>query len=352
MSFYKEKCERCGDEPFNKRLGLCLDCVHLIVEEVGFKPLEDYPGGSNLDWPLQCLTCERISNKRLSNLRQGKGCKGCRGHIGVEEMKQVMREKASLEPIVEYPGSSRNWKSQCLKCGGIISVNCSYSNVKIGISRGCPKCRPEPKPPTRPCKVEGCPNESFSPYGSPGKCEKCYLELFTNAGYIPLEPYNTSGRLRCECEACGKQYSVDTGNVMAGKRCRCLCRTGFDPSRPSVIYIVESECKTIRKFGISNHPDQRYKDHQRQGFTVVVDEMAFNTGWDAEFIERRILEKVRRVEAGPALKASSMKQGGWSETYWTEKAPSLSLKDYLSNSASTCWSFNYGKETSFDDRTF
>jgi hypothetical protein len=101
------------------------------------KPLEEYPG-NHKPWKCECLSCGRTVTPHYSSVQQGrKGCAYCAGRkVDPLNAIEVMRN-ANLEPLEEYPGSSKKWKCRCLSCQQIVEPK--YGNIQQG-GDGCQQC--------------------------------------------------------------------------------------------------------------------------------------------------------------------------------------------------------------------
>lgn len=82
-------------------------------------------------------------------------------------------------------------------------------------------------------------------------------------------------------------------------------KSGFDPTKPSVLYLVilDSPHECYVGFGVSNKFERRLNDHirnsNRAGFSfVVVDIIEFKNGKDASDIERKLKHTLPIVDSG------------------------------------------------------
>jgi len=114
-----------------------LETAKALMLASNLKPLVEYPGGHK-PWKCECLTCHRIVSPQYSSVQQGrKGCAYCAGRkIDPIEALKVMKT-SELQPLEEFPGSHKNWRCKCVKCGEIVYPK--YTNIRQGWG-GCKKC--------------------------------------------------------------------------------------------------------------------------------------------------------------------------------------------------------------------
>jgi hypothetical protein len=86
-----------------------------LMKKAGFKTLVSYPGGSK-PWKSQCLKCKKIHSPQYTSVKLGAGCKFC-AHKAVDpkDAEKIMQSRGfkALEP---YPGATKNWLVRCNKC--------------------------------------------------------------------------------------------------------------------------------------------------------------------------------------------------------------------------------------------
>ena len=260
---------------------------------IGLTPIISFPGASK-PWLSKCNKCKSEVKPRLADIRMGhSGCKKCADELGgkkrrlnsnpvragvttnFSEVLEVMRS-ADLEPLEEYEGSQKKWKSKCLKCGAIVSPR--YTTIAQG-GGGCMDCFREEqigrgrldeesasmvmraknlepletypgamKPWT--CKCLDCGNiikpryahiqqgrKGCSFCGTKSNRDKMRLpqeEAFAVArsnGFEPLEPYR--GRhfaWKCRCLKCGKTIAPHYAGIVTGGGCRFCSGLVVDPA--------------------------------------------------------------------------------------------------------------------------
>jgi hypothetical protein len=99
-----------------------------------------------------------------------------------------------------------------------------------------------------------------------------------------------------------------------GTGCPECASHGFSQVAPGVLYLVATPGRRVYKYGIANDPELRLANHERQGFTEVLEVHHFETGADARAAELRVMAHVRAQGWRPAMTAEKMPYGGASET--------------------------------------
>lgn len=150
---WKSECLICKNEvsprlaSIIKGNGGCVYCAGNIIdeseilarmEEVKLRPLVPYPGAFQ-KWECECLRCNRVVSTTYIYIRHSQtlGCQYCsKSKVDVKEAIDLFRI-AQLEPLEDYPGSKKGWKSRCLKCFQVVSP--SYRSIKTG-QGGCKFC--------------------------------------------------------------------------------------------------------------------------------------------------------------------------------------------------------------------
>ena len=285
------KCSKCGKEikprygNVKKGTAACVYCAgkkidagdaQRLMEGYGYKPLEPYPG-SNTPWRNVHLVCGEIVTPRFTALQSGKGgCVKCgfkatkEKQMGDPEKALAIMLSAGLQPLEDYPGASRPWKCECLKCGRVVTPN--YNRVKSGT--GCAYCAGkmvspseaievmrsaqleplEPYPGARThwkCKCLRC-NRTVSPtYGDvrigDGGCKYCgkkyvdpdeAVEVMRLKGFIPQTPYpgNAAG-WHCKCAKCGRDV-YPSYNTVKGRNTGCKYCAGVSVDAEDAVALM------------------------------------------------------------------------------------------------------------------
>jgi len=179
------------------------------------KPLEAYPG-NHKPWQCECLNCGRTVSPHYSSIKQGrKGCAYCAGKkVDPSEAIKIM-QLSRLQPLEDYPGSNKKWKSRCLECQEIVYPQ--YSNIRQG-SGGCKKCAGlivDPVEAKRLYESLGLSTSEVYPGASQpwrGTCLTCNNKVAPR--YSDLKNGKSNG-----CEYCGgsKVNPIDALNFMSAK---------------------------------------------------------------------------------------------------------------------------------------
>jgi hypothetical protein len=107
-----------------------------IMQKAGFKPLEPYKHRHH-PWKSECQKCGNIVAPHLGGIIGGQGCRFCSGLVVDPDKAREKMLAADLEPLVDYPGAGKPWKSKCTKCSRIVQPR--YSQLAYGIG-GCKFC--------------------------------------------------------------------------------------------------------------------------------------------------------------------------------------------------------------------
>jgi recombinational DNA repair protein (RecF pathway) len=204
-----------------------------IMQSGGYDPQVPYPG-NDIPWKCICKKCKRETYPRYHHVKsRGDGCKYCSGNvILIEDALRDLDEK-ELIPLVDFPGASKPWKSQCKKCGAKTSPR--LADLRIGHS-GCKRCADE---------LAGSKRRLINSPTRAGK-RTSYAEVLNvmrNANLEPLEPYKTSQtKWKCKCLKCDEivfpRYTTIAqggGGCMNCSRIEQLGRGKLDESTATVI---------------------------------------------------------------------------------------------------------------------
>jgi hypothetical protein len=184
-----------------------------ILKKAHFVPLEEFPGNSK-PWKVQCLKCKKESSPHLSSVKNGSSCAYCAGVKVDEADVRSYFKKAGYLPIGPYPGANKKWKAKHKPCGKIVYPE--YSKVKQG--RGCAVCSGNAKI-----------------YDTEAR------KLFLKNHLKPLEPFvNSQEPWKSECLKCGKTVSPKYTKVKArGHQCSYCAGSKVDPK--DAIELIKSK---------------------------------------------------------------------------------------------------------------
>lgn len=196
--------------------------ARLVMKRAGFEPLEPFKSGDT-PWRSRCLSCNREISPRFRHVRdRGYGCKYCSGHVIDPKEAQIEMKKAKLQPLIDFPGASKNWKSRCLKCKTIVSPR--LSDIRMGHS-GCKNCADIIGGRRR--RLDQNPTRA----GKSTKFDEVLL-VMRRANLEPLEPYQTSQtKWKCKCITCGAIVTPRYNQIKQGGG---GCRSCFLKKQPLI----------------------------------------------------------------------------------------------------------------------
>ena len=249
-------CQKCGYVESGLKGRVSEKLAIQIMKKAGLTPLTPYDGASK-PWKSRCSKCKQISSPTYSSIKSGTGCGVCAGKIVTEELAVKVMKKAKLRPLVPYPGSNKNWKCECLKCGKIVHPN--YGDVNQG-DGGCKYCgghfvEPEDavalmrlnnleplepyqntmKPWKSKCLICGklvTPRHASLQKGSGGckYCAKKFVDaedavmVMRKAKFEPLVPYPGSQKpWKCKCLRCGREVQPAYTTIVSGQKGCVYC---------------------------------------------------------------------------------------------------------------------------------
>lgn len=257
----------------------------VTLREAGFEPIEPYEG-ADTPWRSRCRACDNESWPRLSNVKNGSGCRWCaRNAVDPITAETVMRA-AGFTPLAPYPGTHTPWRCRCQHCHLVVTPR--YHGVRRGTGCG------------------GCKHAAVS---------EAAAFLMMEARLEPLAPYPGSNRKwTCRCLGCGKTvypfyYTIQRG----GGGCRACASSGFKAGERSTVYLLGNNGLGALKIGITDCSGLRLSLHQRRGWSPIC--TVETPGDRALFIEKNILRWWRvELSLPPFLGRQEMPQGGQSET--------------------------------------
>jgi hypothetical protein len=317
---------------------------------VNLKPLEPYVK-SGKPWKCQCLTCKKIVHPHYNSIRDGGGCKYCaKKFLDAEDAIKLMR-LSGVEPISQYAGSNKPWKSKCLTCLKIIEPR--LSDIKNGQSACayCARKRVDPKDaedfmlrnflkPLEPfnkamhpwkCQCLRCNKTVFPTYASIGQGQKgCVycggkkvdpdeaVQLFLKCDLQPLEPYEHSEKKwKSKCLKCQRVVSPTYHQVSQRYGgCKFCATYGLDFTKPAFFYLMVNEKLNSLKIGIGGEQarENRVDDHARQGW-LLYKKLTLENAEDIYDLEQKTLKWLREDMSYPRhLSKEQMPQSGWTET--------------------------------------
>lgn len=168
------------------------------LTERGFEAVDPFPGNTEMDWLVACLSCNRQKTIKLKKWRS-LGCRYCvRGpsHVEIDEL---MRQ-AALE-LVGTPESAANAAVRCLQCG-------EESVIDLGRARR-----------TGEVSCIYCKGWKLSPKQILNRISEANLEL------IGPPPNSSADKFLVRCGICGLETHKTLSNLRKGyKNCQFCAR--------------------------------------------------------------------------------------------------------------------------------
>lgn len=218
-------CIKCGyKENQRKQLKSAPEAIEFFRSK-GFEPLEDYPGSAR-PWRSKCQKCGFIVSPYFGRVKDGSGCGVCSKKIVVPEEAEKIMLKAKLKPLEKFPGSKKPWLCECLRCGK--EVKPLYGSVSQG-DGGCKFCGGH--------------------YVEP----EAAIKLMILNGVTPLEPYLNSGNpWLCKCNKCNREITPTYNYVQqGGNACSYCSGRKVDPAEAFEILIKAGATPTSKFPGAS-----------------------------------------------------------------------------------------------------
>ncbi len=236
-------------------------------------------------------------------------CSGSRALSGVNDMVTTHPQMASewhptkngdLLPLEVVAGTSRRLWWQCSE-GHEWQVS---GNARIRRGSGCPFCAGQRV-------IPGVNDMATTHVQLASEFHPSKNGVLTPADIIA----GTSRRIWWLCPS-GHEWQAVGRSRAVGTGCPICATTGFDPSKPALIYFIQHDTFDARKVGITNVGTTRLKDFRRLGWRVI----QTNTLDHGEVIratEKRVLNWIR-VDLGLPQHLGPLEMGragGWSETF-------------------------------------
>ena len=249
-------CLKCGRKRTVEAQRIPKAKAVAVMLGASLRPLEEF-NEAKKPWKCECLKCGKTVSPTYSAIRNGQGgCKYCaRKFVDAEDAIQVMIS-GGFEPLEDYSGAGKPWRSKCVACGfvssptfanvqnGSICTKCA--NKENGIKQRLPediaiaqmlkaKLQPlEPFPGTKipwkskclVCDHEVTPalGNIIQGHGGCGYCSGHIVEVdvaiaaMVAAGLTPLEDYKGSDMpWKCRHDVCGKVVSPSYASIRRGQ---------------------------------------------------------------------------------------------------------------------------------------
>ena len=126
------RCKYCAEKAFHPEVALA------IVTAAGWTPNEDFHG-STKPWRCTCNVCGESTGVYIRNVRNGTRCGVCAQRRTVPERAAARVRELGYEPVEPYPGNNKTpWHLIHVACGR--HVYPAYNGVASGTQGGCLPC--------------------------------------------------------------------------------------------------------------------------------------------------------------------------------------------------------------------
>jgi hypothetical protein len=132
----RNPCKHCAAIELGERKRKKVEKQNIQIMKKSFLLPQVSFSGNSKPWPSKCMKCGKKVNPHLSSVKNGSGCIYCAGTKVDELDVKAYFKKAGFVPIGAYPGAKERWKSLHKPCGKIVYP--AYSKVKKG--KGCAVC--------------------------------------------------------------------------------------------------------------------------------------------------------------------------------------------------------------------
>ena len=137
----------------------------------------------------------------------------------------------------------------------------------------------------------------------------------------------TEKKVGWKCEF-NHKWTTSVASRKAGSGCPSCATSGFDPNKPSYLYLIEHFDLHMFQIGITNFPDDRLTQHERRGWEVIELRGPMD-GQLTRQLETNCLHALEKRGAILGHKAGIDKFDGYSEA-WTKASLNLtSIKQML-----------------------
>ncbi len=203
-----------------------------------------------------------------NKLKRGRGCAKCAGvyQKTPEDYRKELGERfPEYETLEDYINNYTKILHKHKTCGHEWKV----TPTTILRDHGCPKCA-----------------------GNALKTPSDYRKELGVTEYEALENYINSGtKILHKHKVCGHEWETTPSHILRGHGCPKCSTSGFDPTKPAILYYLSVKNGTAFKIGITNRDvKSRYSNEELQDI-IILKEWKFQYGKDAYEFEQLILEK-------------------------------------------------------------
>ena len=235
----------------------------------------------------ECAECGHTWAIAPYHVKNGTGCPVCAGRLPLSDDELDSRAFAVGLGWVERPrGANVPVDAICLDCGRVSKH--TPNNVSSG--KGCAACA-----------------------GILPLTQEEWDKRAAAVGIRWLEPV-ASGKTktRAECTECGNRWKKTPSEVSVGTGCPACATNGFDPTRPSLVYLLVYAPTSLMKVGIAARDGVRLDVHRGRGWEVFAT-WDQPDGYAALRIERAVLNWWEDRGAPFASREEVPGEKGWTE---------------------------------------
>lgn len=222
-------------------------------------------------WRCLAADCGHEWDTAPTNILSGSGCPKCSNHIKLTNLSVDTRIIGrSLIRVGDINGNSKKVLWRCLV------AECSHEwkavPASILIGYGCPKC------------------------ANNAKLTNEYVDkriIFRNISR--LEDVSRSQhkiKWKCLAESCQHEWYAVPNKILVGRGCPACAKTGFNPSKPSVVYVYNIG-DTYCGYGITNNFKNRDSQH-RGAFKKQSVQAKLIASYECLGTEARVIENMLR----------------------------------------------------------
>lgn len=309
------------------------------ILDAGFTPLEEpfvyVSARTKID--VKCNVCEKPLTRALQHITAGHACKYC-AQRAVLDAAMATAEEAAAEFLLHGFTPTEQLPERVATCRRFTCTR-----------EGCDHlCRPSLNALRHAKRRTGCKlcsmREVFDAIRPTDDQIMAELDDFGFKPDGPLVYVNASTPIPCICAKCGGKAnprltglrSGKTGGCLAcGRRAKATSAADTWASRGSIpgwIYLVESDAPLnggiVRKFGVTCRPDKRLDGHRRAGFSKVIQLIAMPSLELAYHAESMVKAELAADGVSQAMASGSLASGGWTETFFADAAPYLTLTPF------------------------
>lgn len=225
----------------------------------------------------ECNSCGHVWETLSTALKGRKhGCGVCAGKKSktVEHIQAIVDSLGKNFIVLSKAERKYHYLLQCKLCDYVWESQ--YSNIKLN---GCAECNKKTK-----WTLE--------------RLQKLLDERKSNIE-VSGDSVKAFSLVDCKCCICSHSWKAKPHNLSFGKGCPSCAKTGFDPSKPGILYYlrVEKDSQIYWKIGITNlSVKERFKASELKFITTLYSQL-FEDGSIAQKAERSILGLFSKYKA-------------------------------------------------------